>query len=81
MKILVCSKCGQRVVGVDMETKDKVCLVCDNRTFKMVTLPDMIKCIYCKREYKTEDYFKRFGEPPFFDSNTATFYDGCRGWN
>jgi len=79
--ILVCNNCGQRCIGVDIKTKEKTCIICGHTVFKSVVVPDKMKCIYCKKEWKTKDILKTWIDIPFYDNETNMFYDGCRGWD
>jgi len=81
MEIEVCERCKNSTKAYDHFTGAPVCPICDNRTFIKVTLPDTVKCTYCKEVKKIEDVLKIWRDIPFFDAKTGTYYCGCRGWD
>ena len=84
-KIKICRVCGEHNLGLllsDDGHKDKeVCLTCDNDTFQEVEAPEVVRCVYCKREHKVSDLLKQWISIPFYSHREGTFYCGCYGWD
>lgn len=81
IKILACTGCGNTVKAKCQETGQYMCPICNGTTFKAVSVPEKIKCIYCKRMFTIEEILKMYVDIPFYDDTTKTFYCGCRGWD
>lgn len=79
---LVCASCGASGgIATEITTKEKTCVFCMGKTFKVVELPETLTCIYCKKEVKVEDILKKWTKIPFLDIMNNTYYCGCRGWD
>ena len=76
MKIQVCVVCHNAIEAVDGDGK-KVCPICSSYEFEEAEATSPT-CTYCGKRWSEDSGFKK---PPFYNSQTNTFYCGCRGWD